>query len=99
TDHIYYQEGGTLRVIDGTPPVFYPFPTMSATICEEKAQLMREYQRTTELYAAAVNNLAKKMGVLLKAEYDRLNAATETARHASADARDRLQRHIAQHGC
>lgn len=67
--------------------------------CEEKKRLMQEYQRTTEIYSAAVNDLAKKMGVVLKPEYERLSAATEKARHTSADARDRLERHIAQHGC
>jgi hypothetical protein len=67
--------------------------------CEEKTYLLNEYQRATEAYSAELRELTEKIGIVGKAEYDRLNEATEKARHISADARDRLQRHIAQHGC
>jgi hypothetical protein len=66
---------------------------------EEKNRLMQEYQRTTEIYSAAVKSLAKKMGVIPKSEYVAMSASTEQARYNSMDARDRLERHIAQHGC
>jgi hypothetical protein len=68
-------------------------------ICEEKTGLLLEYQRTTGTYAAAVSELVRQMGVVQKTEYDRLNQIAEQARHVSADARDRLERHIAQHDC
>lgn len=72
---------------------------MSTGVCDDKSRLIQEYQRTAEFYCAAVNNLAKKIGIVQKAEYERLSAATEKARYLSADAHDRLEHHIAKHGC
>ena len=60
---------------------------------------MAEYQQTTAIYSAAVNILAKKMGVLPKSEYVVMSAAAEQARYDSIDARDHLELHIRQHGC
>ena len=71
----------------------------SARACEEKTRLLLEYQTTTELYSKAVAELAAKMGVVPRSEYDKLNEAAEKARHISADARDHLERHIANHHC
>jgi len=73
---------------------------MSVLICEEKTRLMQEYQRTTALYSAAVNRMARKMALPENANYfDGLMVASRRARHASMDARELLERHIAQHGC
>jgi hypothetical protein len=73
---------------------------MSEIICEEKTRLVQEYQRTTALYSAAVNRMTRKMAWSLKAGYfDGLMVASRKARHASIEAREELERHIAQHGC
>jgi hypothetical protein len=72
---------------------------MSEPICEEKMRLMEEYQHTTARYSAAVNRLAKRMGVVRSEYFDELIAVTYKARQASIEAREQLERHIAQHGC
>jgi len=72
---------------------------MPTASCEEKTRLTVEYHETIQLYSAAVNELARKTGVVLKEEYDRLSVAAEKARQVSTDARARLERHIAKHGC
>ena len=61
--------------------------------------MLLEYQRTTEVYSAAVAALAKNIGVVSKAEYEQLHRVVEEARHVSAAARERLERHIAEHNC
>jgi len=67
--------------------------------CEEKSRLLQEYQRTTELYSSAVAELARKIGIVPRQKYQRLHEAAEKARFASADARDRMERHVFQHRC
>jgi hypothetical protein len=67
--------------------------------CEKKTTLLQEYQRTTKVYSNAVADLAKNIGVVSKLEYERLHQITEEARHESFAARDRLDRHIAEHHC
>jgi hypothetical protein len=72
---------------------------ITAENCEEKMRLLVAYQRATDAYSKAVTELVTKMGVTPKAEYDALNSAAEQARYGSMDARDRLERHTADHGC
>jgi len=67
--------------------------------CEEKTRLLLEYQRTTEVYSTAVGDVAKNIGVVSKSEYERLHQAAEEARHESFAARERLDRHVAEHHC
>ena len=67
--------------------------------CEEKMRLLVAYQTATDAYSKAVAELVTKMGVTRKAEYEALNTAAEQTRYASLDARDRLERHKAEHGC
>jgi hypothetical protein len=68
-------------------------------LCRQKMQLMEEYTRETATYSQAVSFQFAKMGVVSKAEYKALQQETEEARQESASARDRLERHIAEHGC
>jgi ABC-type transporter Mla subunit MlaD len=72
---------------------------MDQANCEDKLRLLMAYQAATEAYSKAVSELATKIGVTRKAEYDKVNRAAEQARYASMDARDRLERHTAEHGC
>ena len=72
---------------------------MTRENCEERTHLLIAYQIATEKYSTAVSVLAKKMGTTAKPEYDKLNRAAEQARYESLDARDRLERHRAEHGC
>jgi hypothetical protein len=71
----------------------------SARPCEEKARILLDYQTATELYSSAVAELVSKMGVVPRTEYDKLLEAAEKARQLSADARDSLDRHVANHHC
>ena len=72
---------------------------MPSEPCEEKTRLLLEYQKATEMYSQKVAELAKNIGIIAQAEYKWLTKVSEACRHESADARDRLERHIAQHGC
>ena len=72
---------------------------MSETACSEKTHLLVEYQKATEIYAQAVAELSRQIGIVPKDEYRRLSWFAEQKRHDSVDARDRLERHVAQHGC
>jgi len=67
--------------------------------CEEKTSLLVADQEAAQAYSNAVAELAKKVGVASKDEYNKLHGATELARYRSLDAQDRLERHIEEHGC
>jgi hypothetical protein len=70
---------------------------MPTTACKEKLRLLIDYQRLTLAYSKAIGDMAVR-GISLS-EYRHLRAATEKARRCSVDARDRLERHIYEHGC
>lgn len=72
---------------------------MATANCEEKTALFVAYQQAAELYANAVAELISKMGLLPKNDYETLSTATEQARHLSLYAKERLECHIAAHGC
>jgi hypothetical protein len=65
--------------------------------CDEKFQLIIEYQSRTASYSLAVARLAIRN--IAPSEYERLSAIAEQARLASEDARERLNRHIEEHHC
>ena len=69
------------------------------TTCEEKVRLMDEYASATAEFSRTLNILNGKMGVLSKAEYDRIREFVDVARRRSEAARLELVRHIAEHGC
>ena len=67
--------------------------------CEEKKRLVAEYESTTNKFAAAVKSLQQNMGTSSRADYDRLQRATDRARVQGEQARLALERHVAEHGC
>ena len=68
-------------------------------VCKERLALMDEYNKATVNYSKAVSLQFSKMGVVSKGEYQALRDAMERARQVSADALDKLERHIASHQC
>jgi hypothetical protein len=68
-------------------------------VCEEKRRLLAEYEVATAGFSAAVTQLQRKMGTSLKAEYDRLQRASDEARMKSEQARLALEQHVVAHGC
>jgi hypothetical protein len=67
--------------------------------CRAKEELLLSYQKTTAAFSAAVTLLQQKMGVVPKAEYDRLSIAADEARIRSEHARLVLEQHVAEHHC
>jgi len=65
--------------------------------CDEKLALLAEYQRLTQLYSAAIGGMVPHR--ISPGDYQDLSAAAEKARQSAAQARERLNRHIAKHGC
>jgi uncharacterized membrane protein len=73
--------------------------------CDEKTKLRSAFQSASESYSRAVVKLSRSIGAASDAaaashvNYDKLHRAAEQARRLSIEARDRLERHIAEHGC
>ncbi len=65
--------------------------------CAERNELLVAYQRLTQVYSVAVAEMVPRR--LSSGDYRDLSAAAEKARRAAMEARDRLNRHIAAHGC
>ena len=70
---------------------------MPLATCEEKLRLMFDYECRMLAYSRA--NGQTVVRILSQSEYRNIRAIAEKARHSFDDARDRLERHIAQHGC
>jgi hypothetical protein len=64
--------------------------------CEVKTALRSAFQSASEHYSRAVMELSKSIGTV---HYKTLHRVAEQARRLSIEARDRLERHIAEHGC
>jgi hypothetical protein len=64
-------------------------------ICAEKGRLLEEYQVSTAKFSDAVGQLQKNIGTSSKAEYDRLQRASDEMRVASERARLALEQHVA----
>jgi hypothetical protein len=67
--------------------------------CMERERLARDLDEARSCYISAAETLRGRVGVLEKAEYQRLNRAVEEARTKMEDARAALDRHMAEHGC
>jgi hypothetical protein len=67
--------------------------------CMERERLARELDEARSCYSRAAEMLRGRVGVLEKAEYQRLNQAVEEAWTKMEDARAALDRHIDEHGC
>jgi hypothetical protein len=72
---------------------------MSEVKCEVKASLLAAHQFASESYSKVRAKLDRKIRKSPKSGYDTLHRAAEHARYASMDARDYLDRHMAEHGC
>jgi hypothetical protein len=70
-----------------------------AEICLEKKLLLLDYQAATETYSRTVLELSNRVGLTSGEEYLELRNISEEAGRVALDARDRLQRHTAEHGC
>jgi hypothetical protein len=57
------------------------------------------YQESTALYSAAVRELVHKTVIASRQEYERFNKIAEEKRLTSIGAKNKLDRHIAEHGC
>jgi len=64
--------------------------------CEEKTRLLFAYQWSAERYSKVLE-LAKKVDS--KLEYRQLCSVIEQVRNESVEARNLLERHLAEHGC
>jgi hypothetical protein len=67
--------------------------------CEEKNQLLGEYEAATASFSSAVSELRRRMGTSPKEEYKRLAQVSNNARVKSEGARLALEQHIFAHGC
>jgi len=67
--------------------------------CEEKSTLLNKYIEATEVYLDSLSVLSARIGVIDRAEYDRLRQATENYRMKSEQARLSLDSHAGSHGC
>ena len=67
--------------------------------CPTKTHLLSEWQKATEIYSKAVTHLSRKIGIVPRAEYEKLTHAAETARKHSLDAKAALEAHTKAHGC
>jgi hypothetical protein len=68
-------------------------------ICEEKQRLLEAYQQVTAQYAAAVNELHRKMGTLSRMQYASLYGTTETLHAEVTRAQADLNTHVVAHRC
>jgi hypothetical protein len=68
-------------------------------VCDEKTSLRSAFQYASESYSRAIVKLTKSIGTASDVNYSKLHHAAERARRLSIEARDRLERHIAEHGC
>jgi hypothetical protein len=67
--------------------------------CDVKRQLLTAYQKATAAYSQAVAELARKIGIVSKANYNELALASQKARRLSADTLEALDAHTDEHGC
>src|SRR5262249_53119243 len=68
-----------------------------ALACPDKLRLLVEYQKSVQAHTATISDLV--IEILSLEQWNRLKAAADSARDASNEARDRFERHIAEHGC
>jgi len=74
-------------------------PSTSDVSCAERERLARELESARSSYSQAAKTLHGRLGVIGKAEYQRLNRAVEEAWTKVEGARAALDRHLDEHGC
>jgi AraC-like DNA-binding protein len=69
-------------------------------VCEQKERLLQRYESAVTSYSAALTELAKKLGILSKEEFNEaFKHLTEVVIQGVAAARIKLQAHIREHHC
>ena len=68
-------------------------------VCEKKRRLLESYQQAAQEHSDAVTELNGKIGRSSKADYDALYRKTEALRMDMAEAKESLDRHVAEHHC
>jgi hypothetical protein len=68
-------------------------------LCSTKQHLLEEYDRATEKYLHALQELRANMATTPKGIYKSLLDASEAARLVSERARIALERHVETHAC
>jgi alkylation response protein AidB-like acyl-CoA dehydrogenase len=74
-------------------------PSSTGASCVERERLAQVLDGARSCYRHAAETLRGRVGVLEKAEYQRLNRAVEEAWTKMEEARAALDRHIGEHGC
>jgi hypothetical protein len=75
-------------------------PSLSGeTICSEKERLLRAYGFASGDYHRTIMVLTERIGIMPKADYDRIRDYIENARTVLEAAREALDRHTVEHGC
>jgi hypothetical protein len=67
--------------------------------CAEKGRLIEIYETATRELSRTLTLLTRRMGVLLREEYEEIQSASERARFRSEEARIELDKHVAKHNC
>ena len=68
--------------------------------CSEETRLRHEYRAAVSDFRRIVEFLNARIGVISKAEYERLRRSAEQARLRSERARNELEQHLDRHsGC
>jgi hypothetical protein len=67
--------------------------------CLTKTALISAWQIATEAYSKAVGELSSSIGIIPKAEYEKLSNRTEAARRRAMEAKANLDNHVSHHGC
>ena len=67
--------------------------------CPTRTALLAAWQSAAEAYSKAVAELSGQIGVISKADYERLKQVAEDARYQSQEAQANLEAHIHEHGC
>jgi hypothetical protein len=67
--------------------------------CPAKLKLMTHYRITTAAYSFAVSELERSVQTSNKAAFNDILRLSLDARKLSNNARQELQKHVAEHGC
>jgi hypothetical protein len=67
--------------------------------CSMKNDLFKAREDAVNAYAWAVTDLARKISVASRREYELLNRVAEMGRERSRQAHDDLETHLSFHGC
>jgi hypothetical protein len=72
---------------------------MNHTVCETKTSLLARYRSAAKTYSDKLAELQRVMGTSSKADYDAFYRMTEALRIDARGAQQKLEQHVADHGC